>query len=142
MPAIIYFVTVLLYVWQRKNLPAEKGFNLGKWEWPVIIIALVWLVFELLIFRDASFKDPWIYLGVMFAIGLIYFVYMIATKRSMAMPGKALEPRMRQPRGAEDDRLHTHRTAGTGRRVRRGGPQAPEKGHRAALPVATIPIRR
>jgi amino acid transporter len=92
MPAIIYFVTVLLYVWKRKKLPAEKGFNLGKWEWPVIIIALVWLVFELLIFRDASFKDPWIYLGVMFAIGLVYFVFMIVSKRSMAMPGKTLEP--------------------------------------------------
>jgi amino acid transporter len=92
MPAIIYLVTVLLYAWKHKNLPAEKGFNLGKWEWPVIIIALVWLVFELLIFRDASFKDPWIYVGIMFAIGLVYFVYMVASKRSMAMPGKALEP--------------------------------------------------
>lgn len=92
MPAIIYFVTVLLYVVKRKSLPAEKGFNLGKWEWPVIIIALVWLVFELLIFRDASFHGPWLYLGVMVLVGLVYFVYMIATKRSMTMPGKALEP--------------------------------------------------
>ncbi len=92
MPAIIYFVTVLLYVIERRKLPAEKGFNLGAWEWPVIIIALVWLVFELSIFRDASFKDPWIYVGVMMAIGLIYFVYLVATKRSFTMPGKALEP--------------------------------------------------
>ena len=58
MPAIIYFVTVLLYVWKRRSLPAEKGFNLGSWEWPVIIISLVWLVFELLIFRDASSTHP------------------------------------------------------------------------------------
>lgn len=92
MPAIIYLVTVLLYVVERRKLPAEKGFNLGAWEWPVIIVSLVWLVFELSIFRDSSFKDPWIYLGVMFAIGLVYFAYMLLTKRSLAMPGKALEP--------------------------------------------------
>jgi amino acid transporter len=92
MPAIIYFVTVLLYVIKRRSLPTEKGFNLGVWEWPVIVIALVWLVFELLIFRDASFKDPWIYVGVMFVIGLVYFAYMLITRRSMAMPGTKVEP--------------------------------------------------
>jgi amino acid transporter len=92
MPAIIYFITAILYVVARRKLPAERGFNLGAWEWPVIIIALVWLVFELSIFRDASFKDPWIYVGVMLGIGLIYFVYMLLAKRSLAMPGRALEP--------------------------------------------------
>jgi amino acid transporter len=92
MPAIIYFVTVLLYVLARKRLPATKGFSLGRWEWPVIIVALVWLVFELLIFRDASFRDPWVYVGVMFAIGLVYFVYMLLVRRSLAMPGKLMEP--------------------------------------------------
>jgi amino acid transporter len=92
MPAIIYFITVILYVAARRKLPATRGFVLGAWEWPVIIIALVWLVFELSIFRDASFKDPWIYVGIMFAIGLVYFIYMLATGRSLTMPGKAVEP--------------------------------------------------
>ena len=64
-PATIYLVTVILYVVERRKLPAERGFNLDAWEWPVIIVSLVWLAFELSIFRDASFKDPWIYLGVM-----------------------------------------------------------------------------
>ena len=65
MPAIIYLVTVVLYVVERRKLPAGKGVNLGAWEWPVIIVSLVWLAFELSILRDASFKGPWIYLGVM-----------------------------------------------------------------------------
>jgi amino acid transporter len=93
MPAIIYFVTVLLYIGARKKLPhVPGGFNLGAWEWPVIIVSLVWLVFELSIFRDSSFKDPWIYVAIMVGIGLIYFVYMLATKRSFTMPGEAIEP--------------------------------------------------
>jgi amino acid transporter len=92
MPAIIYFVTVILYLVARRKLPAERGFNLGAWEWPVVIVSIVWLVFELLIFRDASFKDPWIYVGVMMGLGLIYFVYMLATRKQMSMPGAAVEP--------------------------------------------------
>jgi amino acid transporter len=92
MPAIIYFVTVILYMVARKKLPAERGFNLGRWEWPVIIIALVWLLFELSIFRDSSFKDPWIYVGIMVGIGLLYFVYMLVTRRSFTMPGEPIEP--------------------------------------------------
>lgn len=100
MPAIIYFVTVLLYIGARHKLPAERGFNLGAWEWPVIIIALVWLVFELSIFRDASFKDPWIYVGVMVAIGLVYYVFMLATRRSLTMPGKEIKPEHETTDGA------------------------------------------
>jgi amino acid transporter len=93
MPAIIYFITVILFMFARKKLPhVPGGFNLGAWEWPVIIISLVWLVFELSIFRDSSFKDPWIYVVVMVAIGLVYFVYMLATGRSLTMPGEAIDP--------------------------------------------------
>ena len=95
MPAIIYFITVILYLFARRKLPGElgqRGFNLGVWEWPVIIVSLVWLVFELSIFRDASFKDPWIYVAIMMGVGVIYFIYLLAARRSFAMPGKAVEP--------------------------------------------------
>jgi amino acid transporter len=95
MPAIIYFITVVLYLFARRKLPGElgqRGFNLGVWEWPVIIVSLVWLVFELSIFRDASFKDPWIYVAIMMGVGVIYFIYLLAARRSFAMPGKAVEP--------------------------------------------------
>lgn len=80
LPAIIYLATVILYVATKNKLPKGEGFNLGAFEWPVIILALVWLVFELSIFRDASFVTPWTYVIIMFAIGLIYFVYMLVTR--------------------------------------------------------------
>ena len=80
MPAIIYLATVLLYVYARPRLPTSRGFSLGAWEWPVIILSLVWLVWELSIFRDASFKVPWIYLLVMVAIGLVYFAWLLIAR--------------------------------------------------------------
>lgn len=92
MPAVIYLVTVLLYVFARKRLPATHGFSLGRWEIPVIVIALVWLAFELSIFRASTFTVPWEYAGAMTGIGLLYFGYMLVTRRSLAMPGA--------PRGA------------------------------------------
>lgn len=89
MPAVIYFVTVLLYVFTRRRLPTSHGFSLGKWEAPVILVAFVWLAFELSIFRASTFTTPWEYAGIMTGIGLLYFAYMVLTRRSLAMPGEA-----------------------------------------------------
>ncbi|MEU4833503.1 amino acid permease [Streptosporangium sp. NPDC023615] len=88
LPAIIYTGTVVMYVVKRKTLPPSKGFDLGRWEIPVIVVALVWLVFELLLFRDASFVEPWIYVLIMLALGAAYLAYLLATKgvKGLAMP--------------------------------------------------------
>ena len=80
LPAIIYLATVVLYIYARRNLPETHGFSLGAWEWPIIILSIVWLLFELSIFRDAQFAAPWVYSLVMFGIGLIYFVWMLVTR--------------------------------------------------------------
>jgi amino acid transporter len=80
LPAIIYLATVVLYIFARRKLPETHGFSLGAWEWPIIILSVVWLLFELSIFRDAQFAPPWIYSLVMFGIGLIYFVWMLVTR--------------------------------------------------------------
>ncbi len=77
LPAIIYLATVILYVSTRNKLPQVQGFSLGAFEWPVVILALVWLVFELSIFRDASFAAPWLYTIIMFGLGLLYFIWML-----------------------------------------------------------------
>ena len=77
LPAIIYAGTTLLYIVKRKALPPSKGFNLGKWEIPVLVVAAVWLVWELAIFRDASFLDVWVYVLALLAIGAIYFAYLM-----------------------------------------------------------------
>jgi hypothetical protein len=44
------------------------------------------------IFRDSSFKLPWEYLGVMVAIGLVYYVYMLIRGKSLTMPRQLVEP--------------------------------------------------
>lgn len=38
---IIYLATVILYVCTRHKLPRSHGFNLGAFEWPVVMLALV-----------------------------------------------------------------------------------------------------
>src|SRR6202162_4645509 len=61
LPAIIYLATVVLYIYARRKLPETHGFKLGVWEWPIIVLSLVWLLFELSIFRDATtFATPWL----------------------------------------------------------------------------------
>lgn len=80
LPAIIYLATVILYIYARRKLPQTLGFRLGAFEWPIIVLSVIWLLFELAIFRDSSFAAPWLYSLVMFALGLIYFVWMLVTR--------------------------------------------------------------
>ncbi|MFI1827516.1 APC family permease [Streptomyces sp. NPDC020412] len=91
LPAIIYAGTVLMYVVKRKSLPPTQGFSLGRWEIPVIVVASVWLGYELLIFRDASFRDPWLYVLVLFALGAVYFAFLLARRgvAGLTMPDMA-----------------------------------------------------
>jgi amino acid transporter len=89
LPALIYAATVVLYIVKRRTLPASRGFTLGRWETPVIVLAVVWLLFELSLFRDASFVSPWIYILVMLAIGGIYLVTLLVKRggsAGLAMP--------------------------------------------------------
>ena len=93
LPAIIYLATVLLYVSTRRKLPQTHGFSLGAFEWPIIVLSMIWLLFELSIFRDASFASPWLYTIVMVALGVIYFVWMlIAQPRVLEAPPQEGEP--------------------------------------------------
>lgn len=80
LPVIIYLATVILYIVVKPRLPRAEGFSLGAFEWPVLLLALIWLLFELSIFRDASFGVPWLYSLSMFAIGLIYFIYLLIAR--------------------------------------------------------------
>lgn len=89
LPAIIYAATLLLYIVKRRSLPASKGFTLGRWEGVVLLLAFIWLVYELAIFRDASFLVPWAYVAVMMVIGVVYLAFLLAVRggaRGLAMP--------------------------------------------------------
>ena len=95
LPAVIYAGTVVLYLIKRKQLPDNGKFDLGGWEKPVLIVAVVWLVFELALFRDASFKNAWLYVLVMVVIGAIYLGVLLARRgrHGLAMPDMHLHRR-------------------------------------------------
>jgi amino acid transporter len=81
LPAVIYLLTVIFYIVVRRRLPqVEGGFKLGVFEWPVIILSLVWLLWELAIFRDVQFATPWAYCLIMFGVGVLYFVWMLVMR--------------------------------------------------------------
>jgi amino acid transporter len=88
LPAVIYAATVTLYLVKRRQLPVNGKFDLGAWETPVLVVAVVWLVFELALFRDASFKDAWLYVIVMVVVGAVYLGVLLAGRgsRGLAMP--------------------------------------------------------
>lgn len=51
---------MVLYPAKRKELPVNAKFDLGFWEVPVLVVAIIWLVFELSLSRDAGRKDAWL----------------------------------------------------------------------------------
>jgi amino acid transporter len=79
-PAVIYAATVALYLVKRKELPANGKFDLHGWEKPVLAVAIVWLVFELALFRDAAFKDAWLYVLAMVVVGGLYLAYLLVRR--------------------------------------------------------------
>jgi hypothetical protein len=55
---------------------------------PVLAFAVVWLAFELALFRDSSFKQAWAYVIVMVVIGAIYLGHLLVSRgrHSLSMP--------------------------------------------------------
>ena len=88
LPAVMYASTVVLYLIKRKSLPANGKFDLGAWEIPILVVAIVWLAFELALFRDAAFKEAWLYVIVMVAVGAAYLAYLLIRrgKQALSMP--------------------------------------------------------
>ncbi|HEX6674897.1 MAG TPA: amino acid permease [Actinomycetes bacterium] len=99
MPAILYAGTVLLYVFTAHRVQHETGyFSLGRWEWPVIVGALVWLAYELTVLIGPSdFRGAQGYallavgLGVV-VFGLMWLLEPAAMRREAGVTGlEALE---------------------------------------------------
>jgi amino acid transporter len=91
LPALIYAGTVLMYIVKRSSLPPTQGFTLGRFEVPVIVLASIWLVYELLIFRDESFARPRLYVLVTVGIGVVYLAYLLVRRgvHGLTMPDLA-----------------------------------------------------
>ena len=84
MPALLYAATVILYIATRHKFTHHPDdFSLGKWEWPVVIGACVWLFVELsiLIFHEA-FRVAQLYAIGTLVVGAVVFAIVWATRRS------------------------------------------------------------
>ena len=107
LPAVLYLATVVLFAVKRRHLPRTYGFDLRRWETPVMVLALVFLLFELSIFRDSSFKQPWIYV-----VDALRFICNLSQmkRRSVSVEVVRRLRRERRPRGT------SHRPAATAAR--------------------------
>lgn len=90
----LYLMTVVLYLTARKKfIPAERtGFDLGRFDGPVAIAALVWVLFSLFVVLASSTTVATLLLVVgQFAVGAAYFVYMWRFNREVleSEPGDA-----------------------------------------------------
>jgi amino acid transporter len=76
MPALLYASTVLLYVFVgRRRRGAEDRFSLGRWEIPVIVGALIWLAYELIILiAPAEFRHAQYYVLGALGLGLVFYI--------------------------------------------------------------------
>jgi hypothetical protein len=53
----------------------------GSWEWPVIIGALIWLAYELIVLiGPAAFRDAQYYVLGALGIGVIFYVVQLITE--------------------------------------------------------------
>jgi len=95
MPAILYAATVVLYVAVARRAQPQPGyFHLGRWEGPVVVGALVWLAYELIILiAPSDFRSAQRYALGALLLGLVVFGLMLV-----------IEPvAMRRNRGAEGE---------------------------------------
>lgn len=85
LPALIYGAVVVLYLAVRRRLGRRKGaFNLGRWETPVAVAALLWVVLALVVL--ATPREAWVpdlvVVGLI-VIGAGYFAAMMITNREV-----------------------------------------------------------
>ncbi|MCV7213669.1 amino acid permease [Mycobacterium crocinum] len=80
-----YLMTIVLYLATRHKLDRKPGgFDLGRWEWPVAIGALVWVIISLFVVIATSPTSAPIVLAFgLSAAGLLYFGYMWKFNRTV-----------------------------------------------------------
>jgi len=45
--ALAYLITVVSFIAGLKKLPSTDSFSLGRWHWPVVTLAILWLISEI-----------------------------------------------------------------------------------------------
>ena len=85
LPALMYGGIVVLYLAVRTKLERrEGGFNLGRFELPITIVALLWvgLALFVLVTPPGSLVPVLIVLGLVFSGGL-YFAWLMIFRRAV-----------------------------------------------------------
>ncbi|WP_240164717.1 amino acid permease [Pantoea sp. Ap-967] len=89
-PALLYSGTVVLYIFTRhKHIHHPDDFTLGKWEWPVVVGASVWLFVEMCVFIIPSdFRVAQMYVLASMLVGVVVFaaVWLRRRKQLERMP--------------------------------------------------------
>jgi amino acid transporter len=86
MPVLLYAATVILYLSVRRQLDRKEGaFDLGRFELPVAIGALIWLAAAILalVTPGAAFVPVLIVLGLMLVGGLFFVGMLLFDRRSL-----------------------------------------------------------
>jgi amino acid transporter len=86
LPVLIYAATVILYLAVRSRLDRQEGaFDLGRFELPVAIIALVWLVVAtvVLVTPGAALVPVLIVLGLMLVGGVFFLGMLMFNRKSL-----------------------------------------------------------
>jgi len=86
LPILSYAATVVLYLTVRKRLERRKGaFDLGPFELPVAIVALLWLVVALIVLvtpGEALVPDL-VVIGLLFVGGLYFLGMLVFDRKSL-----------------------------------------------------------
>ena len=77
MPALLYAGTVLLYVFTRRT--GNRTF--GRWEWPIVAGAIIWLAYELIVLiGPGMFRDAQYYVLGSLGLGVVFYVVQLVTE--------------------------------------------------------------
>ena len=90
MPALLYAGTTLLYIATRRG----HG-SFGRWEWPVIAGAVIWLAYELIVLiGPGAFRDAQYYVAGALGLGLVFYIVQLVTEPAAmrAEPGVSEVP--------------------------------------------------
>jgi len=84
-PALTYGMIVILYLSVRKRLDRQEGaFDIGRFETPVSIAALVWSICSLVaLLSPASALVPIMIVTGLLVVGGLYFAYMMTFNRDV-----------------------------------------------------------
>lgn len=99
MPALLYAGTVLLYIFasRRRGTQQAGGTHVrpfGKYEFPIVAGAVIWLAYELIILIGPSeFRDAQYYVLGALGLGLVFYVVQMVTEREAMRtePGQELD---------------------------------------------------